>query len=294
VTRLAVAFLVGLAAWTGVRAPGRRPAGPGRSAELAGGRPAGVRVPPGPGVRVPPGPGLLRGGVQRRWLTVCVGVALVGLIALGGTAGLLLLVVAGALTAATVARLRAMQRRAGDRQRAAAVAALRVVASEMGAGRSPREALAVAAREAADPAVGSELTCAVAFGQWGGDEAALLARARVGVPWLSQLGGCLTVCAQTGVGPGAVIEGLAHRADQGEQHRHEVAASLAGPRAQARILAVLPVAGVVLGAAFGGSPLRLLVGTPAGAALLVVGVGLEAAGLMWMQRLSERALAQLP
>ncbi|MGZ4618372.1 MAG: type II secretion system F family protein [Frankiaceae bacterium] len=285
-TGLAAAFLIGLAAWTGVRTPGRRLAEPGRRADLAARAPAGPRVPPG---LVP-----LSGGVQRRWLAICGGAALLGLIALDVGVGVLSLIVAGGVGAAGVARLRAGERRARDRQRRAAVAALRVVASEMGAGRSSREALTVASREAADPAVRSELMCAVAFGQWGGDEAALLVRARAGGPWLSQLGGCLTVCAQTGAAPVAVIEELAYRADQGEQHRHEVAVSVAGPRAQARILAALPVAGVVLGAAFGGSPLRLLVSTSAGAALLLAGVGLEVAGLMWMQRLSERALAQLP
>ena len=266
-TRLAVALLVGLAAWMGVRSPGR----PYRSAGRAVTFPAQAEV----GLRAPHGLAPHRGGgVRRRGLALWVGAATVGVIAWGGGVGVLSLVVAAGVAAA-------------------GVAALRVVASEMATGRTPREALAVAAREAAQAAVRSELTCAVAFGQWGGDEAALLVRARAGAPWLSQLGGCLTVCAQTGAGPVAVIEGLAHRADQGEQHRHEVAAALAGPRAQARILAALPVAGVLLGAALGGNPLRL-VGTPLGTALLVAGWGLEIAGLAWMRRLTERSLALLP
>ena len=283
---LAVAFLIGLAAWTGVRAAGRRAAQHSRGADLA------ARAPASPWVPRVLGP--LPGAAQRRWLAICGGVALVGLMAFDSGVGVLSLVVAGALGAAGVARMRVGERRTRDRQQRAAVATLRVVASEMGAGRSSREALTVASREAADPAVRAELMRAVAFGQWGGDEAALLVRARAGEPWLSQLGGCLIVCDQTGAAPVAVIEGLAHRADQGEQHRNEVAASLAGPRAQARILAALPLAGLVLGAAFGGSPLRLLVSTSAGVALLLAGVGLEMAGLLWMQRLSERALAHLP
>lgn len=285
-TRLAVALLVGLAAWMGVRSPGRPYRSAGRAVTFPAQAAAGLRAPHG----LAPHRG---GGVRRRGLALWVGAATVGVIAWGGGVGVLSLVVAAGVAAAGVARLRAGQRRNRDRERRAAVAALRVVASEMATGRTPREALAVAAREAAQAAVRSELTCAVAFGQWGGDEAALLVRARAGAPWLSQLGGCLTVCAQTGAGPVAVIEGLAHRADQGEQHRHEVAAALAGPRAQARILAALPVAGVLLGAALGGNPLRL-VGTPLGTALLVAGWGLEIAGLAWMRRLTERALALLP
>ena len=286
-TGLAVALSVWLAAWTGLRTPARRSPDRNVPVSLPALLPAGAARPAPPGLRRG------RGGRHSRGVVACAAMGVLGVSASYGAPGVLTVVVAGGIGAALVARRRAGRRASGDRERRAAVAALRVLAAEMAAGRVPREALAVAARDAGHPAVRSELTRAVAYGRWGGDEAALLTRAQVGAPWLTQLGACLMVCAQAGAAPAAVIEGLAHRADQGEHHRHEVAAALAGPRAQARILAALPAAGLVLGTVVGGSPLRLL-GTPAGTALLVTGLGLEFAGLAWMRRLTERALALLP
>ena len=57
------------------------------------------------------------------------------------------------------------------------------------------------------------------------------------------------------------------------------------------ILAALPVAGVVLGQLIGADPLGFLLGGGAGGWLLITGVGLVAAGLIWSDRILEAQTA---
>ncbi len=77
---------------------------------------------------------------------------------------------------------------------------------------------------------------------------------------------------------------LAARIDQ----RGAVATALAGARSSAALLAVLPVLGLVLGTAMQADPVTVLLATPAGTRCLV-GVGLDAAGLLWTHWLAARA-----
>jgi tight adherence protein B len=71
----------------------------------------------------------------------------------------------------------------------------------------------------------------------------------------------------------------------------EVAASLSPARATARMLAVLPVLGLLLGSGLGGDPLGLLLGSVVGNTLLLTGVLLALAGTVWVERLAARAEA---
>lgn len=71
----------------------------------------------------------------------------------------------------------------------------------------------------------------------------------------------------------------------------EIEASLAAPRATARLLAGLPIAGVGLGELIGAGPLHVLWGTPVGRLCGVTGVALALAGHLWTQRLVARAAA---
>jgi tight adherence protein B len=63
--------------------------------------------------------------------------------------------------------------------------------------------------------------------------------------------------------------------------RRELSAQLAGPRATARLLAGLPVLGVVLGAGLGADPVGFLLGTGAGRSCLALGGLLVGLGLLW-------------
>ncbi len=68
----------------------------------------------------------------------------------------------------------------------------------------------------------------------------------------------------------------------------DVDAALAGPRASARVLAWLPVLGVVLGTALGADPVGVLLGGGAGTVAGVGGLLLTAAGRWWSTSLLRR------
>ena len=65
----------------------------------------------------------------------------------------------------------------------------------------------------------------------------------------------------------------------------EIAAALAGPRATARLLAALPVAGIAIGELIGAHPVQVLVATSLGRVCSVAGVGLGVLGHLWSRQL---------
>ncbi|MDQ6933782.1 MAG: hypothetical protein M3130_00520 [Actinomycetota bacterium] len=69
-----------------------------------------------------------------------------------------------------------------------------------------------------------------------------------------------------------------------------VAAELASAHATARLLAVLPVGVLLLGAGVGGDPVGFLLGTPMGLACLASGLALGYCGMVWMHRLADAVL----
>ena len=181
---------------------------------------------------------------------------------------------------------------ADEAERARAVEACTALAGELRAGRSPAQALEVAAGLAVGPSRSALTTAAAAAGR-GGDVGQAL-RSRAGdagaVPHvLRSLAACWTVCSGSGGGLAAAVERLEQglRADQAQ--RRAVKAELAGPRATAGMLAVLPLAGLLLAAGLGADPLHVLFETPVGLACLGGGLGLDVLGLLWTGRLVRRA-----
>ena len=198
--------------------------------------------------------------------------------------------VAGAAAAARHCQLARRRGRAAAQERAGAAQACRVLAAELAAGRTPAEALAASA-EPARGASAEALRAAAAAARLGGDvPAALLERVdRSAVaPVLRALAACWEVCARSGSGLAAAVQRLEEglRADQAL--RRTVDAELAGPRATALLLAVLPGAGLLMAAGLGADPVHVLLRTPAGAACLGAGLLLDALGLLWTQRLVAR------
>ncbi|MDH2426727.1 type II secretion system F family protein [Sphaerisporangium sp. TRM90804] len=164
------------------------------------------------------------------------------------------------------------------------------IVAELSAGRTPGEALAraVSTLEAPDPGL---LRPVVAIARDGGDVAAALVRAAAenGGEGLRRLAACWRVSLGVGGGLAALIERVAVSLREAEAHRAEVAAQLAGPRSTARLLAFLPLLGLLLAAGLGLRPLSFLFGGPAGLACLVAGIALDLAGLWWTNRLAHHA-----
>ncbi|MFF9068415.1 type II secretion system F family protein [Streptomyces sp. NPDC014891] len=277
--RAAVALCALVALWEA--AERRRVTGRAR-AVLAGGpavRPGAVGGRAGPAVLGARWWAVLRG--RRAWLCLPAG----GVVAVLGESPLPL--VAGAVAVPLVGRrLREAGRRREREARAERVVALcGAVAGELRAGWQPAQALAFAARETG--ALGPEEAAVLAAARFGGDVPAALRRAAVqdGADGLAGMAACWQVAVDGGAGLAAGLDRLEAALREHREQRERLRAELAGAWATVVVLAVLPLAGVALGAALGADPLRVLLHTPAGLGCLVVGGALEAAGLWWAARI---------
>lgn len=117
-----------------------------------------------------------------------------------------------------------------------------------------------------------------------------LAAGRPGAdPRLLWLALAAEVADRSGAPASAVLERFAElvRAELAQQQERSVA--LAGPRATATLLSVLPLVAPVLGRLLGADPLATLVGTGPGRLCLLAGVGFWLAGRCWTVRLVARA-----
>ncbi|MFE7549242.1 type II secretion system F family protein [Streptomyces gardneri] len=222
---------------------------------------------------------LVRG--RRAWLCLPVAgaVALLG----GSPLPLLLGVVAVPLVAR---RLRAAERRKEREARAGRVVALcGAVSGELRAGWQPAQALSFAARQTG--ALGDEEAAVLAAARFGGDVPEALRRAarQDGADGLAGLAACWQVAVDGGAGLAEGLDRLEAALRDHHEQRERLRAELAGAWATVTVLAVLPAAGIALGAALGADPLRVLLHTPAGLGCLVVGGALEAAGLWWAGRI---------
>jgi tight adherence protein B len=162
---------------------------------------------------------------------------------------------AGGVAAATawvVLRRGAVERR--DRRAAAEmVEAVGMLAADLRAGQRPAEALAAL------------------------DGSPAVAHRAVRAVW--------TVSERSGAPAATVLDRVEQDLRSRESEKREVVAQLAGARSTAGLLAILPVLGIGLGAAMGAEPLTVLLGQPHGQLALVVGVVLEAVGVLWTARI---------
>lgn len=166
------------------------------------------------------------------------------------------------------------------------------LSGELRAGRSPAAALGTAADVAVGP-TGRVLRAAAAAAVVGSDPSGRLSEPAGGTACpqlLRGLAACWSVCASQGAGLAAAVERLEAAERDLQDRRRAVATELAGPRATARLLAILPVLGLLLATALGAAPLAFLLGTGLGRACLVLGVGLDVAGVVWTARLVRRVI----
>lgn len=226
-----------------------------------------------------------RGGSRWRLLAV-VTASLGGVLVtgwwLGRPAGVLTLCLG--LAAATVARVGVTHRhRRAAEERAAEVArACAVLAAELRVGKIPTEALLTAAEDA------PVLSRAAAVHRSGGDVVPALRAlaATPGAAGLAPVAGAWQVSVRTGAPLTQALDQVT-RALKADRAVHRlVAAELSAPRATGRMLALLPVAGLLLGFAIGGDPVSFLLGRWQGQLCLVLGVGLACGGVLWSERLA--------
>lgn len=189
-------------------------------------------------------------------------------------------------------RLRVAWRSHGEaaRWRASTVEMCTALGAELRAGAMPADAVARAV--ASMPGLCDEVGRIAALG---GDvvPALRVAAARPGAEGLRHLAAAWLVTEITGSGLAQSCDRVVALLRDEQALRREVAAQLAGARATARLLGVLPLFGLVLGAGIGGRPWNFLLGTPYGLACLGAGLALVALGLWWTERLVRSVEAQI-
>ncbi|TCO64279.1 type II secretion system F family protein [Actinocrispum wychmicini] len=215
--------------------------------------------------------------------TVVVGVAsaVVGGLALGiGGA------VAGGLVGSVTLRRWRSRRAVQDRVRALSDLAetLRSLVGELRAGAHPVVAAESVAVDA--PPVGAQALRAIAAAaRLGGD-----VESAVQEPLLVDTVHAWALAQRHGLPLADLLAAVVRDLDQRARFARQVQARMAGPRASATILAVLPAVGVGLGEVMGARPLHILSSTTAGQIMLVLGVGLVCAGVAWSARLTRQAV----
>lgn len=205
-------------------------------------------------------------------------------------ASVLLLFVAVAAVPLVGRWLRTRERvRAHDRRAAGVIELCGTVAGELRAGRQPGEALL----SVPSGDLGERWGLVAAAARFGGDVPEALRRAarQPGAEGLTGVAACWQVAVDEGAGLAAGLDRVASALRAEREQREILRARLAGPKATIAVLAVLPVFGLVMGAALGTEPLHQLLHTPVGLSCLAVGCLLEWAGFAWLRRSMRAALA---
>jgi tight adherence protein B len=175
----------------------------------------------------------------------------------------------------------ARHRRSSVRIRAETTMALELLAAELRAGTLPTYALAAVAENA------TSLRAAATAARHGGDVGAALvtAGASPGAEVLVDLAGAWQVAERAGAPLAGVLERVAAGVREDTEVDRDVQAEAAPARATGRLMAVLPLLGLSLGAGMGADPVHVLTGTIGGALCLAAGVALACAGIAWVDRI---------
>ncbi len=94
-----------------------------------------------------------------------------------------------------------------------------------------------------------------------------------------------TLSSRSGVALGPLIEAVTAEMAEALSADARRAGEVAGPRMSGYVMSGLPVMGLLLGAGMGADPIGVLLGTTVGHILLVTGVLLTSAGLLWSARI---------
>ncbi|MFA5786626.1 MAG: type II secretion system F family protein [Actinomycetota bacterium] len=168
--------------------------------------------------------------------------------------------------------------------------ALALLVGSLRAGASVVQALSAAALETPGP-LGEVLSRASAEVSLGRpvEEALETAGVAAGLNDLRAAAAVLGVARRSGAPAARVLSALAEGASDRLRLRAEIAAETAQARASALVVAVLPVGLFAVEALIAPRQAALLVTTPLGWAALLVGMSLEAVGVLWVRRVLRRA-----
>ena len=160
--------------------------------------------------------------------------------------------------------------------------ATQVIAGQLRIGALPVAALAQAAKDS--PA----LERAAATQAIGGDVARALQDASMapGREGLASLARAWRLGESSGAPVASLAEQVSEQVRRDHATQQMVEAELAGPRATSKLLLALPALGVLMGRFAGGDPVRFLTTTLVGQLCLLVGVGLAAAGTLWIEHMA--------
>jgi tight adherence protein B len=220
------------------------------------------------------------------WLAVCAVPAVAVLLPLTT-------VLAAAVLAAT-ASLRYRRRRRGRRgmdESRELETAIDVLVGELRVGAHPAQAFAVAADETAGP-VADSCRAVAARARLGADVAgglrSIAETSAMPTQW-NRLAVCWQLASQHGLAMSTLMRAAQRDIAERQRFSGQVRSAMAGARATAAILGSLPLLSVLLGQLIGADPVAFLLAGHAGGWLLVVGVTLVCSGLLWSDRITERA-----
>lgn len=127
----------------------------------------------------------------------------------------------------------------------------------------------------------------------GGDVEAALHRDAESTPVLDRVAAAWAISRRTGAALADVLEHIADSHRRTVEVKRSLAVELAGPRATARLMSMLPVVGVGFAVMLGADPLGWFTSSWPGALCLCGGVCLNAAGFLWINRIVRGVEADL-
>jgi tight adherence protein B len=220
------------------------------------------------------------------WFALCAGAA--------SSVFLPLTTVLAATVVAATASLRYRRRRRsrlGMAESRELETAIDVLVGELRVGAHPAQAFAVAADETAGP-VADSCRAVAARARLGADVTAGLRSvaetSALPAQW-ARLAVCWQLAAEHGLAMSTLMRAAQRDIVERQRFSGQVSSAMAGARATAAILAGLPVLSVVLGQLIGADPAAFLLAGHVGGWLLVVGVTLVCGGLLWSDRITDRA-----
>ena len=173
------------------------------------------------------------------------------------------------------------------------VGALGALVAELRVGAHPATAAERAAVDA-EPLAAKAMSTVASTARLGGDVDRALVRSAAAEPSLAgvlgQVGRAWRLAARHGVPLAEVLDSVRRDLDERIRFSRQVHARMAGPRASAAVLAVLPELGVLLGEAIDARPLHILADTPVGQILLAAGALLICGGVLWSAKLTDHAV----